>query len=282
MGTVTAGAAGAALFGGLLLCALGVLARPAPVRRPKSRPAWEAWFRRLPRGRALLALCALITGIVLALTTGFVIAIVVLPAAVFGIPALLQAPDERSKTAKLGALAEWTRNLAGLLLARQSLEGALAASLKSAPEAIRNEVARLVSRINGRGGVQAALRAFADELDDSSADVVAAALMIAARQRGDGLSATLLQVSQLVDEEVRGRQAIEADRAKPRTNARMLVAVSLAGLVLTLFIGGFEAYSTPMGQALLAVLLTGFGISAYWLRRQSVLPETPRIFGGTA
>ena len=66
------------------------------------------------------------------------------------------------------------------------LEQAITASLRSAPEAIRPQVATLSARLSARWQTDAALRAFADDLDDATGDLVAASLILSAKRRGAG------------------------------------------------------------------------------------------------
>src|SRR3546814_11588197 len=83
---------------------------------------------------------------------------------------------------------EWTRSLSGVLTVGIGLEQALVATERSTPSAIRPEVQRLVARLRSRWNTEEAIRAFADELDDATGDLVAANLILAARRRGAGLS----------------------------------------------------------------------------------------------
>jgi Flp pilus assembly protein TadB len=72
-----------------------------------------------------------------------------------------------------------------------SLEQAIQASLRSTPDPIRPQVETLVARLATRWQTDAALRAFADDLDDATGDLVAASLILSAKRRGAGLVAVL-------------------------------------------------------------------------------------------
>ncbi|MFK5088311.1 type II secretion system F family protein, partial [Klebsiella pneumoniae] len=91
----------------------------------------------------------------------------------------------------LDALESWTRSLAGLTVSGAGLERTIAASLSSCPEAIRPQVTQLVARINARWTTTAALQAFADDLNDETADVLVMHLLRKAELRGSGLAASL-------------------------------------------------------------------------------------------
>ena len=93
-----------------------------------------------------------------ALLTGWLVAVVVVPAAVAGLPVLLSAPPAGSTIDRLEAMEEWTRSLAGVLTVGIGLEEALVATLRSTPDPIRPEVARLVARLRARWSTEDALR----------------------------------------------------------------------------------------------------------------------------
>jgi len=75
---------------------------PVPVAgRPRRRVKWP---RRLPRRTALMLATGLAAGIVVAAVTGWLIAIVVGPAAAVGLPLLLSGADARRRIARLEAM----------------------------------------------------------------------------------------------------------------------------------------------------------------------------------
>ena len=102
---------------------------------------------------------------------------------------------------------EWTRSLSGVLTAGVGLEQALRRhpalhpGSRSAPE-----VTRLVARLRARWATEDALRAFADELDDATGDLVAANLILGARRRGAGLASVLEGLAESVAADVRARR----------------------------------------------------------------------------
>ena len=80
--------------------------------------------------------------------------------------------------------------------------------------------------------------------------------------------------------DARARRQVEADRAKPRSNARNVTLISAAALVMLTVNGQFMApYGTPLGQVVLAVLLTLYGLALLWLRRMSQGQPLPRFMG---
>lgn len=273
-----------ALAGALVAAGvLGIIAalRPAPVRapaRPSRRSNALRRLRSIPPRTRLLAGIGVAAGVLVASLTGWVVAIVAIPIAIVGLPALLVAPTAATQIERLEAMAEWTRNLAGVLTVGVGLEQALAATLRSTPEAIKPEVSRLMARLRARWTTEDALQVFADELDDATGDLVAAYLILGARRRGAGLASVLQGLAESVADDVTARRKVEADRNKPRAAARNVTLITLGVLTLLAFNGQFMApYGTPLGQLLLAGLLTAYAGALWWLRRMSVGEPLPRF-----
>ena len=192
-------------------------------------------------------------GGLLAVLTGWVAAVVIVPAAALGLPYLLSAPPAAERIRRVEAMEEWTRSLAGVLGAGIGIEQALTATLRSTPEAIKPEVTTLVARLRARWDTETALRAFADDLDDVTGDLVAANLILAARRRNRSLASVLQGVAESVAEDVASRRRIEAGRAKPRGSARLVTLFSLGVMLILAFTGDYVApYGTPVGQVVLA------------------------------
>ena len=137
---------------------------------------------------------------------------------------------------------------------------------------------RLVARLQARWSTDAALRAFADDLDDPTGDMVAAALLLSARKRGAGLASVLGGLAVAVAEDVSARRKIEADRAKPRSTARIATGISAVVLVALAFTGQYMApYATPAGQLVLGVLLGLYAVVLVWMRRMTQGKPLPRF-----
>ena len=274
-----------AAAGGLIVAGIvGLIAawRPIPVEQapPRHDSRLLHRLRAVPPRTRLLAAAGLAVGMLLAVLTGWLVAVLVVPAAVLGLPFLVGASPETARISRLEAMAEWTRNLAGVLTVGVGLEQALVATLRSTPEPITAEVSRLVARLRARWSTEDALRVFADDLDDATGDLVAAYLILGARRRGSGLASVLQGLAESVAEDVTARRKIEADRAKPRSNARTVTLISAGVLILLALNGQFMApYATPLGQLILTILLTGYGASLIWLRRMSLGQPLPRFLG---
>jgi tight adherence protein B len=272
--------AGALMVAGLIGVAVGMRPSPAPSPRPTRRARVRRW--QVSRRTQVLLLSGLLVGGVVALLTGWLVAVLVVPAAAAGLPVLLAAPP-CATVDRLEAMEEWTRSLAGVLTVGVGLEEALVATLRSAPGPIRPEVGQLVARLRARWSTEAALRGFADQLDDATGDLIAAQLILAARRRGPGLASVLNGLAESVAADVRTRRAVEADRAKPRTTARWVTLFTVAVLIMLALTGRYVApYGTPVGQLLLAALLTAYVAVLVWMRRMVAGTPLPRFIGTAA
>lgn len=240
-------------------------------------------FRSMSRTMRLAMLAGFGVGVIVALLTGWLIAIVVLPAAVVGLPVLLSTPPSSARIDRLEAMEEWARSLSSGLTAGRGLDQALIKSLRTAPEAIRPEIARLVARLNASWTTERALRAFAEDLDDATGDLLVANLILGARRRGTGLTAVLDGLAESVAADVRARRQIDADQAKPRTTARYVTIFTVGFLGVLALTGEYiEPYGTPLGQVVLAVLLTAYVATLIWLRTMATAKPLPRFLSQTS
>ncbi|MCK9871417.1 type II secretion system F family protein [Nocardiopsis dassonvillei] len=264
-----AAACGAGLAAGLLAVIVGW----RPVVSAAPRPG----VRRLERRTTLFLLSGAAAGIVGWAATGWVVALILGPVAVFGIPYLLGGGREATRAiARLEAVEEWVRLIATRLTVGISVEQAIVSSAEHAPLAIRTEVRNLAALIRSGSPAHEALRVFADEL--TVGDLVAAQLIMAASHRGHGVASALTTLADLVAEEVTSQRLIEADRAKPRVTARMVILLAVtAGTALALFGDFMDPYSTGTGQVVLTVIIIAFAAAMVWMRRMTS-PAPPLRF----
>jgi tight adherence protein B len=213
---------------------------------------------------------AVIGGLVALLLTRWVAIGVGVAGAVVLVPSLLAKSDAQHQITRLEALGSWTRRLGDLLAsgAASSLDSALVKSAAVAPAAITSEVGALAARI-GPQGSQAALMAFAKEMADPVSDEMVMSLILQQRHGGRGLAAVLADLAAHVEDQIRMRREVEADRAKPRSNVRTIVLLTLGlsgGLIL--FDRTYLApYGTVTGQLALAGVVAIFAAAVLWLRR---------------
>lgn len=264
--------AGALVVGGLIALVSGL--RPsAAVERPSRRKV-----RTLTKQTRMLLLGGFAAGVVAFLVTGWVLALVIVPVAFVGLPVLLSSSSATERIERLEAMEEWTRSLSGVLTVGVGLEQALVATLRSTPAAIAPEVTRLVARLRSRWVTEDALRAFADELDDATGDLVAANLILGSRRRGAGLASVLEGLAESVAADVRARRQVEADRAKPRATARWVTLISVGVLVILAVSGTYvRPYQSPLGQVILVGLLAAYVATLVWMKRMAIGRAMPRF-----
>ncbi|MGI5188960.1 type II secretion system F family protein [Promicromonospora sp. CA-289599] len=276
---------GALVVAGLLGLIIGLRRTPVDATAPPGRRRSRAVARlmRMDRRTRLLALVGLAAGVVVYMITGWLVALVIGPLAGIGLPVLLSSNDSASTIRKLEALEEWVRSLAGVLTVGVGLEEALRMTLRSVPDAIRPEVTTLVARLRARWGTEAALRAFADDLDDATGDVVSASLILGARRRGAGLASVLESTAQSVADDVRARREIEAERAGPRSTARWVTIITACVLGVLALTGDYiQPYSTPIGQLLITLFLGAYVGLLVMMRNMSKGTPLPRFMGADA
>lgn len=147
-----AGAAGAALAGGVALAGLawvGVDRSPGAPRR-SSRPARLVRFTGVQYRRGAAAVAA---AVLVWLVTGWVVAGVGAGLSVAVLPVMLSTHRAERVIERLDALAVWTRRLADLLASGAGgLDYALVASARTAPPVLQAEITALAIRAQVRGG----------------------------------------------------------------------------------------------------------------------------------
>ncbi|MFC4033631.1 type II secretion system F family protein [Streptomyces polygonati] len=189
------------------------------------------------------------------------------------------AAEERAAMKHIEALAGWTESLRDTIAGAVGLEQAIPASARAAAPALRPHLASLVDRLRSRTPLPEALQHLADEINDASADVIIAALILNARLRGPGLRDVLGALAKSAREEVDMRQRVLAQRASTRRSVQIVVVVSVGFVLgLAIFNRGFvEPYGTAVGQLVLAVVCGLFAAGFWWLRNLAKI-ETPDRF----
>lgn len=186
---------------------------------------------------------------------------------------------ERAALARVEALASWTESLRDTIAGAVGLEQAIPATARAAAPAIRQNLEILVDRLRARMPLAQALELLADDMDDASADLVIAALMLNARLRGPGLRDVLGALAKASREEVDMRQRVMAQRSSTRRSVQIVVAVTLVMVLgLAVFNKSFvEPYGTLTGQLVLVGVIALFAAGFFWLRKLSDV-ETPARF----
>jgi Flp pilus assembly protein TadB len=187
------------------------------------------------------------------------------------------ARSERLAAERLEALAIWTESLRDTIAGAVGLEQAIISTSRSAPAPIADELVTLADRLRVRVPLAVALHRLADDLDDASADLVVAALLLNSRLRGPGLRQVLTSLSGSARAELEMRGRVLAGRAATRRSVQIVVAFTVGFvLLLVLFNPSYvEPYNHPFGQFMLAVVIGFFAAGFLWLKRLSVydVPE---------
>src|SRR5690606_5094465 len=175
--------------------------------------------------------------------------------------------------------AAWTESLRDTIAGAAGLEQAIPSSVRAAAPTLQPQLRTLVDRLHTRMPLPDALRMFADELDDTSADLVVAALILNSRLRGPGLRDVLSALAVSAREELDMRRRVEAERRSTRKSVQIVVgtALSFAG-ALVIFNRSYVAeYASGLGQAVLVVVAGLFGAGFAWMRRLARFDKPARI-----
>lgn len=277
MNPATIAVISAVLIGvGIVTAVMGFMPAAIPVSRPRhtngNRP-------KITRATWIKIGVGSVIGLVAALLTGWVVLVAMVPAAIVGVPYLLGSGSDVAGIKQLDALEEWTRSLSGVLGAGVSLEQAIVVSQASAPAAIEQQINNLAARLRSRMSSEEALRRFADELEDTTADKIVATLILGARRRNVGLTRILEDLAESVAEDVSARRMVQAERARQTTTVRYVTLITVVFFGGFLLLGGayVAPYGTALGQPILAVLLAAYVGVLVWLRKMNRAEPLPRL-----
>lgn len=265
-------------------CAVAAFRPPAArsAARATGRTArWRHLVARIPRWRVVAAVAA---GGAVWWGTGWPVATILAVVAVVTVPILAHGHDAQRVIARLDALASWVRRLADVLASGAGgLEQAIASSARTAPEALASEIETLAVRLHTRG-LEAALRAFAEDVGDEAADEVVLALILRVRAGGRGLVDILDGKATALEREVVARRDIEADRAKPRTDVRAILGIT--ALLLTGLVAFAHEFLTPFNDLLGQLVMAGIGgllgAAGWWMHLLTRTRRPARLLGATS
>jgi Flp pilus assembly protein TadB len=272
---------GAVVGAGLFL---GVLAFVGVPQRTKGKPPRR---RHLPGGRQVatrIAVGVVAGGVTLLLTRWVVAGLAIGLLAGFWDKVAGGDAQERQGIARLEAMASWTESLRDTIAGAVGLEQAIPATAVNAGAAIRPALNLLVDRLRIREPLPSALMAFAEDIDDPSADVICAALVLNARLRGPGLRDVLTALAISAREELDARRRIEASRKSVRRSVRIVLVIILGVMgLLSVFNRHYvEPYSTLVGECVLAIVIALLAGGLLWLRRLASPRRTERFLQGGA
>jgi tight adherence protein B len=209
----------------------------------------------------------LATAVLIGAVTRWPMAALLLGIAAFMAPTLLGGGALRqARLRRIEAIAAWAEMLRDTMAGSGGLEQSIIATAGVAPQAIRPEVVRLAALLE-RERLAPSLRHFADELNDPAADLVVAALLLAADKSPRKLGDLLGRLAQSTRADVNMRLRVEASRSRTRTSVRVITIFTVAfATFLVVFNRDYlGVYDSALGQVVLGVVGACFAGSFYWL-----------------
>jgi len=259
-------------------CAFGVLLVLSGLERDdrSERPRRTSAQRSTSRTRLVRAIA--LGGVVLMATRWPVAA---LAFAVLGwvSPELAGGRSERDAgVARTEAIATWTEMLRDTIAAAHGLEAAIAATSPVAPAPIRREVLALSIAVE-REPLPTALGRLAGDLAHPIADLVVAALAVAATESIRDLTDLLGTLAQAARDEAAMQLRVEAARARMRTAVQIIASCTVCTAVglVALNPSYVTVYASATGQMTLAVIAICWGVALWWLAHMSRF-RTPERF----
>lgn len=263
---------GALIGAGVIVALFAARGLPA---EPRTRPG----IIRPPRQALQTAALVSLGSIVAVVATGWLVGGIAAGAVAGALPRIVASRRQRAQgEARIEAIATWTEMLRDAVVSGRGLHGAISATAAIAPLPLRPAVRRLVARSN-RGPLPPAIRAFADEVADPMADLVAAALLLAATREVRELGVLLGGLASATREQARLRLTVEAGRASVRTTARAIgvITVIVSGGLLVFRRSYLAPYDTAAGQLALAVIVILFAFGFIGLARLGRPPIARRL-----
>jgi Flp pilus assembly protein TadB len=269
---------GAIAGGGMVLLALAI--RGFPAKPEGSGPGkLEGWIRDVLGVRGAVAV---ILAVLTFIATRWLVAGVGIGLLALGWRSLGGAMSERRAMSRLEGLAVWTESLRDTIAGAVGLEQAIPSSLRVAAPTLRGPLEDLVDRLHTRVPMPQALRRFADDLNDPSADLIIAALIINARLRGPGLRDLLSALADSVREELDMRRKVAAERRSTRRSVQIVVGIAVGLAVgFALFNHRYvSVYDHPLGQLVLVCIAGLYAVGFFWLRKLASFDSPERLFSG--
>ncbi|MFE2181065.1 type II secretion system F family protein [Streptomyces sp. NPDC059455] len=242
-------------------------------RRSARQPARTRWWMA----------AAVAVGVLAGSVTGWVVGALLAVMATWSVPRILEATRaDQQQTTRIEGIAGWTEMLRDTLAAAAGLEQTIMATAHTAPKAIRPHVLSLSARLAGGERLTVALRRLQADLDDPTADLVIAALMLASQHQARQLTSLLGELASTARAQVRMRQRVDASRARMRTTVRVVVATTLvfAGGMVLLNSEFLSPYDSATGQLMLLLIGAIFTVGFAWLRRMARIEEPERFLTG--
>lgn len=234
----------------------------------------------VPRQRLGRLGVVLTVGVLVWALTSWPVAGLLAAAGTWWLPTLV-GPD-REHTAQVDrveAVASWTEQVRDLMAGAAGLHQAIATTVPIAPAVIRDDVDVLATQLQQGVPPQQALQEFADRVHAPTSDLVAAALSSAATRQAADLGTLLTSLAQAARDQAAMLVRLAATRARIRTSARIVTAVTL-GMAAGLFVLNADylnAYDTGLGQLVLLGIGGLWALGLLWLKRLTRTDLGPRV-----
>ena len=251
------------------------------------------WERRIPTGRArrrIKSRVVLERNLGRSISLGLLVLVVTrwpvaaIAAAVLGwySSALLGGRATREAgVARTEAIATWTEMMRDTIAAAHGLEAAIAATAPVAPIPIRSEVLALAVALE-RESLPQALYRFVEDLAHPIADLVVASLTVAASGSVRELNDLLGTLAASARDEAAMQLRIDAARARMRTAVRVITSCTIVTAIGLVALNPSYAtvYSSALGQMVLALIATCWGLALWWLARMGNFQSPERFLIG--
>jgi len=207
---------------------------------------------RIPPDKALVVVAVAAVTLVV---TGWPVLAALAACGAVAVPRVLSAGRRRAAAVRSDAVAQWIEMLRDTMAGAAGLEEAIVVSARRPPAAIAPAVLRLAGRLEHQR-MSDAMRGFADDVDDPTADLLAAALITAAEHQTRDLGRLLAALVEATRAQVAMRASVDAGRAHVRSATRLvLVITGVFCTALLAFSADYLApYGTVEGQLWLAVV----------------------------
>jgi len=213
------------------------------------------------------------------IVTGWIVIAVSVALLVAAIPGIGRPYIQtRNEQELVDGIATWTEQLRDTLAGAHGLEQAIVATSVHAPLVLQAHVKKLASFI-GYGSLEDGIRRFGDDLDNSTADFVVAALVTASQHQARDLGMLLTQIAQCARDESKMRSRVWVGRARTRS-AIKIIATVISSFVLGLFTFNrtyLQPYSSIQGQVVLSAILGVFAISLSLMQSMAKIIEPERF-----
>ena len=213
------------------------------------------------------------------IVTGWIVVAVSVALLVAAVPGIGRPYIQtRNEQELVDGIATWTEQLRDTLAGAHGLEQAIVATSVHAPLVLQAHVKKLASFI-GYGSLEDGIRRFGDDLDNSTADFVVAALVTASQHQARDLGMLLTQIAQCARDESKMRSRVWVGRARTRS-AIKIIATVIASFVLGLFTFNrtyLQPYSSIQGQVVLSAILGVFAVSLALMQSMAKIIEPERF-----